>query len=214
MSQENTSASPSLVCDDDVTATGSSTDNNVWLDKICTELVYHNLAFLAKYKTSQAAPTDTAGTEGVSDAVDGCIGVTGHKIIKSVVGIILEHLVDRHLKKNCYGCEVNHPSQTQHSCLYEAPAYYFLGYFEELRAKVCKPSLKLILARTLKLFGLSPHLQRIQGVVDAVLCELRDEMFIVGGLAELRTKLVDETCEQAIYDAVDSWKESEPTDSV
>ncbi len=78
MSQENTSASPSLVCDDGVTATGSSTDNNVWLDKICTELVYHNLAFLVKYKTSQAAPTDTAGTEDVSDAVDGCIGVTGH----------------------------------------------------------------------------------------------------------------------------------------
>jgi hypothetical protein len=139
--------------------------------------------------------------------------VTGHKIIKAVVGIILEHLVDRQLKKNCYGCEVSHPSQTQHSCLYEAPAYYFLGCFEELRGKVCKPDLKLILARTLKLFGLSPHLQRIQGVVDAVLCELRDEMYIVGGLAELRTKVVDESCEQAVYDAVDSWKKSAPADS-
>ncbi len=213
MSQENTSPTPSFVCDDSVTATGSSTDNTVWLDKICTELVYHNLAFLTKYKTSQTVPTDTAGTEDVSDAVNGCIGVTGHKIIKSVVGIILEHLVDRHLKKNCYGCEVDHPSQTQHSCLYEPPAYYFLGYFEELRGKVCKPGLKVILARTLKLFGLSPHLQRIQGVVDAVLCELRDEMCIVGGLAELRTKLVDETCEQAVYDAVDRWKESERADS-
>ncbi len=61
--------------------------------------------------------------------------------------------------------------------------------------------------------GLTPHLQRFQGVVDAVLCELRDEMFIVGGLAELRTKLVDETCEQAVYDAVDSWKKSAPADS-
>ncbi len=38
-------------------------------------------------------------------------------------------------------------------------------------------------------------------------------LFIVGGLAELRTKLVDETCEQAVYDAVDSWKESQPADS-
>ncbi len=56
---------------------------------------------------------------------------------------------------------------------------------------MCKPSLKLILAQTLKLFGLSPHLQRIQGVVDAVLCELRDGIFIVGGLAELRMKPVN-----------------------
>ncbi len=50
--------------------------------------------------------------------------------------------------------------------------------FEELRGKVCKSDIKLILAWTLKLFGLSKHLQRIQGVVDAVLCELRDEMYI------------------------------------
>ncbi len=78
---------------------------------------------------------------------------------------------------------------------------------------MCKSDLKLILAQTLKLFGLSPHLQRIQGVVDAVLCELRDEMYIVGGLAELRTKLMDEPCEQAVYDAVDSWKKSAPADS-
>ncbi len=78
---------------------------------------------------------------------------------------------------------------------------------------MCKVDLKHILARTLKLFGLSPHLLRIQGVVDGVLCDPRDEMFIVGGLAELRTKFVDETCEQAVYDAVDSWKKSAPADS-
>ncbi len=38
-------------------------------------------------------------------------------------------------------------------------------------------------------------------------------MYIVGGLAELRTKLVDESCEQVVYDAVDSWKKSSPADS-
>ncbi len=38
-------------------------------------------------------------------------------------------------------------------------------------------------------------------------------MYIVGGLAELRTKFVDETCEQAVYDAVDAWKKSAPAAS-
>ncbi len=38
-------------------------------------------------------------------------------------------------------------------------------------------------------------------------------MYIVGGWAEIWTKLVDETCEQAVYDAVDSWKKSAPADS-
>ncbi len=51
------------------------------------------------------------------------------------------------------------------------------------------------------------------GCCRCVLCDLRDEMFIVGGLAELRTKFVDETCEQAVYDAVDNWKKSAPADS-
>ncbi len=60
-----------------------------------------------------------------------------------------------------------------------------------------KHDLKHILARTLKLFGLSPHLQRIQGVVDGVLCDLRDEMFIVGWIGRAQDKIVDETCEQA-----------------
>ncbi len=35
----------------------------------------------------------------------------------------------------------------------------------------------------------------------------------MSGLAELRTKLVDETCEQAVYDAVDSWKKSASANS-
>lgn len=215
MTQENTSSPPHFVCDDNASDPWSTQDNNAWLNKFCTELGYHNLAFLAKYNPPppHAGPSDTANSENVSDTVDGCIGVIGHKIIKAVVAIILEHLVDKQLKKDCYGCQVDHPSQTQHSCLYEAPAYYFLACFEQLSHKLCKPDLKLILAQTLKLFGLTPHQQRIQGVVDGVLCELRDEMYIVEGLAELRTKLVDETCEQAIYNAVDSWKKSTPADS-
>ncbi len=165
MSQENASASPSLVCDDG--------RNRYWivygqqcmvgpnLYRTCIPTILHSWQSTKPLKPPrliQQAPRASR-----MRSTDASV-VTGHIIIKSVVGIILEHLVDRHLKKNFYGCEVDHPSQTQHSCLYEAPAYYFLGYFEELRAKVCKPSLKLILARTLKLFGLSPHLQRIQGV--------------------------------------------------
>ncbi|KAL0152367.1 hypothetical protein M9458_052090, partial [Cirrhinus mrigala] len=185
-------------------------DRQHYLNKFCTELGYHNLAFLTRYRPpNTGAPGDGSLTgtpaAGTLDTVNGCTGVTCHKI-KAVVAIILEHLIDGELKRSCYGCEHDHPLQIQHSCLYEAPAYYFLGCFEELSQKLFKPDLKSILAQTLKLFGLTPHLQRIQGV-------LRDEMYIVNGLAELRKKLVDETCEQAIYDAVDSWKKSASADS-
>lgn len=177
--------------------------DKAWLTKFCIDLGYHNLSFLANY-----VPANT--TADSSDAVDGCIGVTGHKVIKAVVAVILEHLIDKKLKNECYGCEVDHPSQTQHSCLFEAPAYYFLGCFEELSRKLLKPELKLILSTTLKTFGITPHLQKIQGVVETVLCELRNEIYIVHALSALREKLVDESCEQAVYNAVDSWKNSHP----
>ncbi len=102
MTQENVSTHTSFVCNDIASAAGRSTDNITWLNKFCTELGYHNLAFLAKYGPPQSPDsiaTDAISGAAVSDKVDGCIGVTGHKIIKAVVGIILEHLVDRQLKK-------------------------------------------------------------------------------------------------------------------
>jgi hypothetical protein len=34
-------------------------------------------------------------------------------------------------KKNCYGCEVNHPSQTQHTCLMWTELEHLSVYLEE-----------------------------------------------------------------------------------
>ncbi len=95
MTQESISTYPSLVCDDNATDAGQPTDNITWLNKLCTELGYHNLAFLTKYGPPQTSDSIAVSGASVSDTVDGCIGVSGHKIIKAVVGIILEHLVDR-----------------------------------------------------------------------------------------------------------------------
>lgn len=174
---------------------------NTWLTTLCTELGFNNLAFLANY----SPPGPLAGVPD-EDSVDGCIGVTGHRIIKAVVTVLLEHLIDKRMKKECAGCEVDHPSQTRHSCLFEPAPYYFYGCYDEISQKLLKPELKNILANTLKPFGLTPHLQRIQGTVESVLCDLRDEIYIVEELASMRQKLVDESCEEVIYNAVDNWK--------
>ncbi len=78
MTQESISTYPSFVCDDNATDAGQPTDNITWLNKLCTELGYHNLAFLAKYGPSQtpdSIATDAASGAAVSDTVDGCISV-------------------------------------------------------------------------------------------------------------------------------------------
>lgn len=174
-----------------------------WLDKFCLNLGYHNLSFLT-------TPFD--GTGSISEAFaaidspDGCIGSDGFKIIKATVVILLEHLINKKLKELCIGCEIDHPSQIRHSCLFEPDAYFFETYFEELSRNLIKPELKHILAQALGRGGLRLHPLRIQGSVDTILHELRDEIYIVEKLHQVREKLEDPASEKIIKDAVDSWK--------
>ena len=112
-----------------------------WINTFCTELGYHNLAFLRNYGVSTPAPvTETPDTN--NDEMDDCLGDTGHRIIKAILAVILEILVDKQMKKDCIGCTVDHPSQTRHSCLFEPSAYYFYGCFEEISLKLLTPELK------------------------------------------------------------------------
>ncbi|KAG1955351.1 hypothetical protein F2P79_008444 [Pimephales promelas] len=183
MSQEDiTSPNPPSGSVDGYGTNGYPHQSNDWLNKFCTELGFHNLAFLTSYgadvcavaaATAAATATIAAETPGTtsSDELDGCLGDTGHRIIKAVVTIILEYLIDK--KKPL---------------------------------KLLKPELKTILAQALNLYGATPHLQRIQGAVETILFELKDEMYIVEHLASIRQKLVDESCEQIVYNAVDNWK--------
>ncbi|KAL1256638.1 hypothetical protein QQF64_012183 [Cirrhinus molitorella] len=179
--------------------------DNSWLDKFCLELGYHNLTFLTSPYGSAAAISGAVAYAGIDDT-DGCISRDAFSIIKATIVVILEHLINKKLKELCLGCEVEHPSQLRHSCLFEPSAYFFDAYFEELSRSLIKPELKHVIAQALNRIGLRLNPQRIQGSVDAILCELRDEIYIVEKLREIREKVVDVNSEQIVYDAVDGWK--------
>ncbi|XDV47098.1 hypothetical protein PO909_016812 [Leuciscus waleckii] len=153
--------------------------------------------------STPAADAETPDT--TVDETDGCLGNTGHRIIKAVLAGILEFFIDKRMQNSCDGCTVDHPSQTRHTCLFEPSAYYFYGCFEEISLKLLTPELKNILAQALSQYGGRPHLQRIQGAVEAILYDLKDEMYIVEQLSLIREKFIDESCEE-INTAVDKWK--------
>lgn len=199
--------------DDNATAMDIETPtcDNSWLDKFCTDLGYHNLTFLTTPYGRTGAIAGAAGMELI-DKTDGCIRSDGFKIIKATVVAILEHLINKKLKQICIGCEVDHPSQLRHSCLFEPDAYFFETYFEELSRGMVKSELKHIIAEALGRCGLRIHPERIQGSVDAILHELRDEVYIVEKLHQVREKLVDANSEKIVSDAVDSWKGFVQTD--
>ncbi|KAL1280011.1 hypothetical protein QQF64_014611 [Cirrhinus molitorella] len=196
-----------MMNDDKVTPmeTNPYTYDNSWLDKYCMQLGYHSLGFLTTPYGNAEVLARAAACAGIDD-LDGCIPANGFKIIKATIVVLLEHLINKKLKELCQGCEIDHPSQLRHSCLFEPSAYFFDAYFEELSRNLVKPELKHIIAQALNRCGLRINPQRIQGSVDAILCELRDEVYIVEKLCEIRERVVDTNSEQIVYDAVDCWK--------
>lgn len=179
-----------------------------WLDKFCTDLGYRNLTFLSGLCATSA---ESSGF----DTADGCFNGLGYRIIKSMVVVLLQHIVDKKLREECEGCATDHPSQLQHSCLFEPPAYYFDSRFDELCRMLFKPDLQTIIDFTLRRCGLKTNnILRLEGATGAILQELRDEPFIIAKLQEIRDKLLDEDSKKIIYDAADLWQSSAPAPEV
>ncbi|XP_067296362.1 uncharacterized protein [Pseudorasbora parva] len=176
-----------------------------WLDKFCTDLGCRNLTYLP-----DSCCCTTTTTDPGFDTTDGCFTDVGFKIVKATIAVLLQHLIDGKLKEQCQGCATGHPSQLQHSCLFEPPAYFFDANFDELSSKLFKPDLRVIIACTLRRCGLKAHLQRIQGTAGAILHELRDAPYIGAKLQEIRDTLLDKSFRKDVYDAVDLWQ-SRPT---
>ncbi|XDV31530.1 hypothetical protein PO909_002521 [Leuciscus waleckii] len=140
------------------------------------------------------------------DVTDGCFSDVGFKIIKAATVVLLQHLIGKKLKNDCEGCEIDHPSQLQHSCLFDPPNYYFDTHFDELSTKLFRPYFHAIIGILLGRLGLKSHPHRIQGTVRTILHELKDEPFIAAKLEEISARLLDKPCEEIVHDVVDLWE--------
>ena len=121
-----------------------------------------------------------------SDKADGCITTPMVKTLKVIIACILDATIEDQLKKECFGCEYDHSSQLQHSCLFEPMPFYFQNNFDKLVAKVKKPWLWDLLTKAFKAFGLKPNPVRIQGATDTIVSELQDEPCIREKLMEIK----------------------------
>lgn len=140
------------------------------------------------------------------DVVDGCFTDVGFKIVKAATVVLLQHLINDKQKDECEGCAIDHPSQLQHSCLFDPPNYYFDTHFDELSGKLFKPSFHSIITTLLERCGLKSQPHRIQGTVGTILRELKDEPFIVSKVEEIRARLLDKPCKEIVGDVVDLWE--------
>ena len=152
-----------------------------------------------------------------SDEFDGCISTVVLSIIRAVTGDLLERIIEKDMRENCNGCAIDHPSQHQHTCLYDPEDYYLHINAKRLLTKLYKPWLKYTLARALKLCGIPsiPSLEKIQAVAEAIVCDLQDETHIKAALKEIKDKTAQVYSEQVNEDIVDYWNfhsSLDPTD--
>ncbi len=127
-----------------VRLTSSTPPKTGWY-KLGSDLGSHNLTYLPSLK-----PVSTLSR---SRPTDGCFSDVGFKIIKAATVVLLEHLIGDKLKDDCEGCAIDHPSQLQHSCLFDPPNFYFDTHFDELSGKLFKPFFHSIIGILLTAVG-------------------------------------------------------------
>ena len=80
----------------------------------------------------------------------GCLIPPAYCMVKTAVLLFVKEIVYDKIHKDCYGCEIEHPSQKQHSCLTAQPEYYIQGRMSEIKEALFTPGLFPALQTLLK----------------------------------------------------------------
>ncbi|KAK7915770.1 hypothetical protein WMY93_011531 [Mugilogobius chulae] len=129
------------------------------------------------------------------------------EIVKACVAVAVRTVIYKRIRKECYGCEVNHPSQRQHACLYPPDPWYLSTNFEKLLPDLWTweflPALKFVLEKK----GLDIVEARVEGAADAFLYELKAEENVLEKIEEVVEAFTEGSIEksQLLDHFIDFW---------
>ena len=87
---------------------------------------------------------------------------------------MLNRVVHKILQEVCNGCDVDHPSQRQHRCLFEEPSMFYTNNSERVKTRLYQTSMLQVLAHVCTTKGVIPLKLRMLGSVDMILWELAE----------------------------------------
>lgn len=132
------------------------------------------------------------------------------KIIKQCVYVIIHRIMRKMVQERCNGCEVDHPSQRQHICLYDLPSGFYNTNLEELKKRFYRPMVLNVLMHVCESKGYSTSPLKLMGAVDMFIWELsehsesEEEVVYVYDLIEnTLLDLINETIDAS--DCLDSY---------
>ena len=96
------------------------------------------------------------------------------KIIKACVFVMLNRVITKMLQEVCNGCDVDHPSQLQHRCLFEEASMFYTDNSDRVKTRLYQTSMLQVLTHVCTTKGVIPLKLRMLGAVDMILWELAE----------------------------------------
>lgn len=128
------------------------------------------------------------------------------ELLKATTCMCLSKILYRRLKKDCYGCLTNHPSQRNHMCLYGYPSYYYEGYFDEIcDVLLTKPFFKILIIVLELTLNIKASTEKIIGVAETVVADLLPGTHIQEDITEIIGNHINHTNESIVDKAVELW---------
>ncbi|KAK7901939.1 hypothetical protein WMY93_018708 [Mugilogobius chulae] len=129
------------------------------------------------------------------------------KNLKNIVIHLLNHQMVNTWKEDCNGCVTGHPSQKQHTCLYNYPEEYLQKNYDRVVRGLWNERLVDTVSRFLFAHGTPATNARIQGAVEAVLFEMQQAENIHQKLDEMYKNLPDDWITSAFMDTcLNMWR--------
>lgn len=129
------------------------------------------------------------------------------QLLKMVVIHLVNHALHDVFKESCYGCQVNHPSQKQHECLWPLPGTYYRDNFTKLMGKLWNGRFTSAISRFLTSNGVYGTGGRVQGATEMILYELKNVENISDKFDEIYGNISGDWYRNTTLDvALDTWR--------
>ncbi|TKS65836.1 hypothetical protein D9C73_028044 [Collichthys lucidus] len=140
---------------------------------------------------SPVTPTPVK-SEDMADEMDGVASLAFFNAVKAAVIHLLNITLHKFRREQCFGCQINHPSQRHHPCLENVEDHYYQINFRGIMKMLFTPHLIPSIQRLLTARNIREDDARVKAVAQTLLHELRSTRNIQDSIGSMYDELIGE----------------------
>nr|DAC81307.1 TPA_asm: acintoc5 [Larimichthys croaker adintovirus] len=138
---------------------------------------------------SPVTPTPVK-SEDMADEMDGVASLAFFNGVKAAVIHLLNITLHKFRREQCYGCQINHPSQRQHPCVENVEDEYYQINFHGIMKMLFTPHFIPSIQRLLTARNIREDDARVKAVAQTLLHELRSARNIQDSIGSMYDELI------------------------